>query len=90
MHHFCRSELHENGAFASRCPTEVKEYCCENDNVTVSSSFGFSVNPAATYTCCEILSKSLKFTILGLLLFFIKSVVLLAIAYLNPKNFYAT
>ncbi|NWW25030.1 RAPH1 protein, partial [Falcunculus frontatus] len=67
--------------------SKVKEYCCENDNVTVPSSFGFSVNPAAPYTLCEILSKSLKFTTLGLLLF-IRSVVLLVIAYLNkPQEF---
>lgn len=66
----------------------MKEYCCENDNVTISSGFGFSVNPTATYTQCEILSKSLMFTILGLLLFFIKSVVLLASALLNkPQEF---
>ncbi|NWV87713.1 RAPH1 protein, partial [Machaerirhynchus nigripectus] len=46
------------------------------------------VNPAAAYTLCEILSKSLKFTALGLLLLFIKSVVLLAIAHLNkPQEF---
>lgn len=89
MHHFCRSGITaRDGAFASRYPTEVKEYCCENDNVTFSSSFGFSVSPAATYTLCEILSKSLKFTALGLLLLFIRSVVLLAIAHLNkPQEF---
>lgn len=53
MHHFCRSGITaRDGAFASRYPTEVKEYCCENDNVTFSSSFGFSVSPAATYTLC--------------------------------------